>query len=88
MGGQCHLLRFCPHYRPPALLVPFPGFWARRVAPASDDGAVLPWWQWWWDNCVPLGSVLFWMLNTADGNDGDNNDGDDDAYGTKNGVNV
>eukprot|EP00957_Ditylum_brightwellii_P029298 2214540-Ditylum_brightwellii.AAC.1 len=53
-GGQCRLLQFFPRYRPPVLLVPFPGFGARRVASASDDGAVLPWWGWRWGDGVLL----------------------------------
>eukprot|EP00957_Ditylum_brightwellii_P071011 5396305-Ditylum_brightwellii.AAC.1 len=52
--GQYCLLQLSLHYRPPALLVSFPTFGARRVAPASDNNAVLPWWRWLWDNCVPL----------------------------------
>eukprot|EP00957_Ditylum_brightwellii_P074493 5660234-Ditylum_brightwellii.AAC.1 len=56
-GGQCHLLQFFMRCRPPASMVPFPGFGARRVAPASDNGAVLPWWWWQWDNCVLLAPV-------------------------------
>eukprot|EP00957_Ditylum_brightwellii_P136876 10437854-Ditylum_brightwellii.AAC.1 len=51
-GWQCCLLQFCTHCRPPVSLVPFPGFGARIVAPASDNGVALPWWQWRWDNCV------------------------------------
>eukprot|EP00957_Ditylum_brightwellii_P121560 9270778-Ditylum_brightwellii.AAC.1 len=29
-----------------------PGFGARRAALASDGVTALPWWGWWWDNCV------------------------------------
>eukprot|EP00957_Ditylum_brightwellii_P095990 7313724-Ditylum_brightwellii.AAC.1 len=38
----------------PALLVPIPGFWARTVAPAVDDGTLLTWWQWQQDDSVLL----------------------------------
>eukprot|EP00957_Ditylum_brightwellii_P063494 4819714-Ditylum_brightwellii.AAC.1 len=53
-GGQCCLLRFCMDFRPPVLLVPFPGFGARRVAPAVDNGTALSWWGWQWDNGILL----------------------------------
>eukprot|EP00957_Ditylum_brightwellii_P146512 11154588-Ditylum_brightwellii.AAC.1 len=56
------------------MLVSFPGFGARRVAPASNNSAASPWWGWQWDNVA--------------GNNYDNDDNDDNAYGTKNGVNA
>eukprot|EP00957_Ditylum_brightwellii_P051296 3889245-Ditylum_brightwellii.AAC.1 len=77
-----------------------PGFGTRRVAPASDDGAALPWWQWQWDDCVPLWVILGglevsvgtascvfgWTWLAAD--NADSADDDDGAYDTKNGVNA
>eukprot|EP00957_Ditylum_brightwellii_P001173 92111-Ditylum_brightwellii.AAC.1 len=78
---------FLPAIQTPMLLVPFPGFEARRVAPAFDNSAgggvivsccCLVWGQCW----------LCLYLDMADSNNGNDNNGDDDAYGTKNGVNV
>eukprot|EP00957_Ditylum_brightwellii_P139887 10659799-Ditylum_brightwellii.AAC.1 len=46
-----------PPPSPPALLVPLPGFGARRVAPASDNSAASPWLRWQQNNGVLLVTV-------------------------------
>eukprot|EP00957_Ditylum_brightwellii_P156171 11887318-Ditylum_brightwellii.AAC.1 len=69
--------------------MPFPGFGARRVAPASDNGTALPWWGWQQNNGVLLYWLCLWF-DTADSNnyDYDNDDNNDGARGAKNGVSV